>query len=145
MKRLEDRVAIVTGAAQGIGHAIADVLVNPTETRERLCLGVYRTLEPNNPLGLLQEALTLAMQAEPLEKRIRVDGQKTGRVTALDLPGQIQEALAAGIITENEAAVLREYDRKVMNLVHVDDFDPRELAAAAPPPGDAAEARMSVA
>ncbi len=128
-----------------LGHAIADVLVNPTETRERLCLGVYRTLEPNNPLGLLQEALTLAMQAEPLEKRIRVDGQKTGRVTALDLPGQIQEALAAGIITENEAAVLREYDRKVMNLVHVDDFDPRELAAAAPPPGDAAEARMSVA
>ncbi len=37
----------------------------------------------------------LSTTAEPLEKRIRVDGVKTGRVTALDLPGQISQALQA--------------------------------------------------
>ncbi len=55
-------------------------------------------------LGLLQEALVLSQTAEPIEKRIRVEGVKTGKVTALDLPGQIGQALAAGIISETEAA-----------------------------------------
>ncbi len=112
-----------------LGHKIAGMLINPTEVRDRLCEGVYRTVEPGNPLGLLQEALVLAEQAEPLEKRIRVEGVKTGRVTALDLPGQIEQALDARIVNEEEAALLRDYDRKVMNLVNVDDFAPEELAA----------------
>ena len=61
--------------------------MSPTQSRERLCRFVYQTLEPGNPLGLLQEALVLAQTAEPIEKRIRVEGVKTGKVTALDLPG----------------------------------------------------------
>jgi acyl-CoA dehydrogenase len=67
--------------------------------------------------------------AEPLEKRIRVDGVKTGRVTALDLPGQISQALGLGIISEAEAEVLRAYDAKVLDIINVDDFAPHELAA----------------
>jgi acyl-CoA dehydrogenase len=108
---------------------IAELVMNPGEARERLCRYVYRTLEPTNHLGLVQQAMELAIAAEPIEKKIRVEGVKTGLVTALDLPGQIPQALAAGIITEAEAAQLREYDRKVMEIVNVDDFDPAELAA----------------
>jgi len=92
---------------------------------------VYRTLEHGNPLGLLHEALVMSQTAEPIEKRIRVDGVKTGRVTALDTPGQIAQARELGIISETEAAALREYDRKVMELINVDDFDSHELAAHA--------------
>jgi acyl-CoA dehydrogenase len=117
---------------------IAELVMNPGEARERLCHFVYRTLEPGNHLGLVQQALELAIAAEPLEKRLRVEGVKTGRVKALDLPGQIREALAAGIITEAEAAQLREYDRKVMEIIHVDDFESHELAA-----GGAHEAEVS--
>jgi acyl-CoA dehydrogenase len=112
-----------------LGRKVTELVLSPSESRERLCGGVYKTLEPTNHLGLVQEAMLLAIAAEPIEKRIRVEGVKTGRVTALDLPGQIREALATGLITEAEAAQLREYDRKVMDIVHVDDFDPRELAA----------------
>jgi acyl-CoA dehydrogenase len=108
---------------------IAELMMNPGEARERLCHYVYRTLEPTNHLGLVQQAMELAIAAEPVLKRIRVEGVKTGEVNALDLPGQISEAQAAGIISEAEAAQLREYDRKVMNIIHVDDFDPRELVA----------------
>jgi acyl-CoA dehydrogenase len=108
---------------------IAELVMNPGEARERLCQFVYRTLEPGNHLGLVQQALELAIAAEPLEKKIRVEGVKTGVVKALDLPGQIREALAAGLITEAEAAQLREYDRKVMDIIHVDDFESQELAA----------------
>ena len=99
-----------------------------TETRTRMSEGLYRTIEPNNPLGMLQEALSLADAAEPLERRIRVEGVKTGRIQALDLPHQIEEALEIDLITIAEAELLREYDHKVMDLINVDDFDPRELA-----------------
>jgi acyl-CoA dehydrogenase len=108
---------------------IAELVMNPGEARERLCHFVYRTQEPTNHLGLVQQALELAIAAEPLEKKIRVEGVKTGAITALDLPGQVREALAIGLITEAEAAQLREYDRKVMEIINVDDFESHELAA----------------
>ena len=114
-----------------LGRQLADAVLNPTEVRDRLCRFVYRTLEPGNALGLLQEALVMAPSAETIEKRIRVDGVKTGKVTALDVPGQITQALAAGLISETEAASLREYDRKVMDLLGVDDFETHEMAAGA--------------
>src|SRR2546430_1502860 len=121
-----------------LGRKVAGLVTSPTEARERLCQYIYWTLEPANPLGLLQEALLLAVQLEPLEKRIRVEGVKTGKVTALDLPGRIQQALAAGIVSETEAAALRDYDRKVMELIHVDDFEPQELAAHSVPASQSA-------
>jgi acyl-CoA dehydrogenase len=115
------------------GRKLADLVLTPNPVRDRLCHLVYRTVQPNNPLGLLQEALEMSVTAEPLEKKIRVEGTKTGKVTALDVPGQIAQALAAGIVSETEAAMLREYDRKVMDLIHVDDFAPHELGTQAEP------------
>ncbi|MGH8132966.1 MAG: acyl-CoA dehydrogenase, partial [Steroidobacteraceae bacterium] len=116
-----------------LAHRVATLVTTPTEARERLCQYIYWRLEPGNPLGLLQEAMLLAGQLEPLLKRIRVEGVKTGRVTALDLPGQIQQAHAAGLVSETEAAALRDYDRKVMDLIHVDDFAPQELGTQSQP------------
>jgi acyl-CoA dehydrogenase len=112
-----------------LGRDIVDLIMNPTATRERLSRHIYKTKNSNNPLGLLQEALIMSTMAESLEKRMRVDGIKTGRVTALDLPGQIEQAMRAGILSEAEAAVLRDYDAKVSDLVAVDDFAPHELGA----------------
>ena len=112
-----------------LGRDIADLIMHPTAARERLSRDIYKTQESHNPAGLLQEALILSTMAESLEKRIRVDGIKTGRIDALDLPGQISQALHAGILSEAEAAVLRDYDAKVSKLLAVDDFAPQELGA----------------
>ncbi len=116
-------------ASDRLGRRIVEPLMMPSATRERLCDGIYKTVEPGNPLGLLQEALALAVSAEPLEKRLRVEGVKTGRITALDLPGQIEQGASIGLLTPVEAQQLREYDRKVMDIVNVDDFAPGELMA----------------
>ena len=78
-------------------------------------------------------ALILSTMAESLEKRLRVDGVKTGQITALDLPGQISQAVALNILSEAEAAVLRDYDAKVSHLIGVDDFAPQELGAGREP------------
>jgi acyl-CoA dehydrogenase len=117
-----------------LGRDIVDLIMNPSASRERLSRYIYKTPTAGNPLGLLQEALVLSTMAESLEKRVRVDGIKTGRVTALDLPGQIAQALKLGILSEVEAALLRDYDAKVSHLVRVDDFAPHELWAGSPAP-----------
>jgi acyl-CoA dehydrogenase len=108
-------------------------VMTPSETRERLTDGTYKTLEPTNALGLLQEVLVLSVAAEPLERKLRVDGVKTGKVTALDLPHQIDQGETLGILTAAEAGLLRDYDRKVMNIVNVDDFTTEEMAAGGHP------------
>lgn len=116
-----------------LGRKLAALVTSPTDTRDRLCYPVYRRIEQGNALGLLQEVLEMAERAESLEKRIRVEGVKTGRIHALDLPGQILEAQAIGIINADEAIWLRAYDRKVMDLIHVDDFAPDELGTQSQP------------
>jgi acyl-CoA dehydrogenase len=131
------RGRVYSAPSDSLGRKVARLVSSSSESRERLCEHIYWTLEPGNPLGLLQEALILAESVEQLEKRIRVDGVKTGRVTALDLPGQIQQALALGIISEREAADLNDYDRKVMELISVDDFAPRDIAMGGAQPREA--------
>jgi acyl-CoA dehydrogenase len=128
-----------------LGRRIVEPLMMPSATRDRLAQGIYRTIEPGNVIGLLQEALELSVIAEPLEKRVRVEGVKTGRVTALDLPGQVEQALAVGLIDAREANVLRQYDRKVMEIIHVDDFASEELMAGGQVEPEEARRRPQVA
>jgi acyl-CoA dehydrogenase len=137
------RGLVYSAPGDRLGSRVAALVTAATPTRNRLCAGIYRTLEPHNPLGLLEEAMVLAEQLEPLLKRLRVEGVKTGRVTALDLPGQIQQALTAGIVSETEAAALRDYDRKTLELINVDDFASEELGTQAQPV--AAQSRPHVA
>src|SRR5579863_789511 len=137
------RGRIYSAPGDRLGRKVAALVTSPTEARERFGDHIYRTLAPDNPLGLLQEALLLAVQLEPLEKRIRVEGVKTGRVTALDLPGRIAQALSLGLISETEAAALRDYDRKVMDLIHVDDFEPDALGTLAARPAPRSSAHVA--
>src|ERR1700733_12661201 len=117
-----------------LGSELAAIVMNPGEARDQLCTFIYKAEESHNPLGQLQAALRLAPMCEALEKRIRVEGVKTGRVSALDVPERTQQALAAEIISPAEAETLRAYDARIMDIIGVDDFAPHELAAQAEPP-----------
>jgi len=114
-----------------LSRQVSDLVTAPTETRLRLGTHAYTALNDKSPLGLLQEVLILADGAELLEKRIRDEGVKSGRVTALDLPGRIAQAVAAGILTAAQGASLADFDRKVMQIIRVDDFAPHELIPGA--------------
>jgi acyl-CoA dehydrogenase len=111
-----------------MARTVSDLALEPGPTRARLARHVYATAEPGNPLGLLQQALELAGRAELLEKRVRVEGVKTGLISALDQPGQTAQALQLGLITADEATFLRDYDARLMDLINVDDFAPGEFA-----------------
>jgi len=104
-----------------LGQRIVELLINPTPTRERLAAEAYKAREPGNPLGLLQQALELAEEVKPIERRV-FDARRAGEIRRDDTPGQIDEAEAKGIITAAEAESVRAFDRKVLELTGVDDF-----------------------
>ncbi|MBN1240033.1 MAG: acyl-CoA dehydrogenase [Gammaproteobacteria bacterium] len=116
-----------TSPSDGLGQQIAELLINPTETRERLADCAYVTPEPTNPVGLLQEALVMAEAVKPAERKV-FDARRAGQIDAEDTLGQIDEAERKGIISPDEAEQIREFDRRVMDLTGVDDFDPAELS-----------------
>ena len=110
-----------------LGRAVAGLVQSVCESRDRITAGIYREQRSDNPLGQLQQALELAPAAELIEKKLRVDGVRTGRVSALELPGQIEQGLALGILSAAEATTLRAYDALVMDIVNVDEFAADEI------------------
>ncbi len=105
---------------------VVDLITRTGEARERLCAQAYTTLEPGNPLGLLQEALELSEKFTPLERRLK-QAQREGLIRSNYLGTQIDEAAKAGVISKQEATDLRDYHDKVSALLDVDDFAPEEL------------------
>lgn len=128
-----------------LGRRLAELVLAPTDVRDRLCTPVYRRVEAGSALGRLQEVLEMSERAEELEKRLRVQGVKTGRIHSLDLPRQIAEAREIGLFTAGEADWLLEYDRKVMDIVNVDDFAPHELGTNGRPRTSAAQSEQEQA
>ena len=106
---------------------VAELIINPTDTRTRLSYGIYKTIEPSNTIGLLQEAIELAEKVEPLERKV-VEAYKVGQIDSSDASDQIDEAERRGIITAEETIQIREFDQKIMNLIAVDDFSSEDLA-----------------
>jgi acyl-CoA dehydrogenase len=113
--------------SDALGQQIAELVINPTDTRRRLADCAYTTVEPGNPVGLLQETLEMAEAVKPLERRV-FDAKRAGQIGREDTPGQIDEAERKGIISPDEAKAIRAFDARVMDLTGVDDFAPDELA-----------------
>ncbi len=115
--------------SDALNAQVATLSMEPGPTRERLSRHAFRSDVAGNPLAALHEALQLAVRTEPIDRRLRVEGVKTGRIRALDMPGQIREGRELGILTEEEAAQLLDYDRRIMHIINVDDFAAAELPA----------------
>ncbi len=109
-----------------LASGIVDLVTHPTASRERLTEDAYKGNHEGSPLGQLQAALELAEHAGPLERKIR-EAVKSGLISGADLPAQIEAALEARVLAEDEAEQLRHYDAAVMALIAVDDFAPEEF------------------
>jgi acyl-CoA dehydrogenase len=127
-----------------ISQKVVELITTPGEARERLCQHAYTTLEPGNPLGLLQEALELTKEFEPVERRLR-QARKEGLLLSDYLGDQIDEAEKAQVISKAEARNMRSYHEKVLALLAVDDFDPDELVRQPPKKSASAAAAKAAA
>lgn len=110
-----------------LDQQVARLLQTPCEARSRLARGQYLTREEGNPFGLLEQALDDVLAAEPLfDKVCQAQGSKRPFM-ALDKVAD--EGLAAGILSDAQADLLRRAEQGRLRTINVDDFDPAELAA----------------
>jgi len=110
-----------------LSRKVVQIITTPGEARERLSAFAYTTLEPGNPLGKLQEALELAKEYAPLERRLK-QAKREGLIEADYLGLQIDQAEKGQVISKAEASNLRAYHQKVYALLAVDEFTTEELA-----------------
>jgi acyl-CoA dehydrogenase len=112
-----------------LGRRVAALLTAPNEARSRLTEWVYLTPNANNTIGRMNALLPDVIAAEPVERKF-LKAQKAGQFKAHDAPGQLDEALQAGVLSQAEFDLLERVREGVFEFISVDDFDPSELRAA---------------
>ena len=115
------------GPSDQLGHRCADILLSPSETRDRLTRGLYIPTEPDQALARLEQALTLQIALVPLEKKLRA-AVKSGELKAATEPELWQQAYDKKVIDEASFAQWQEADEARREAVKVDDFEKSALA-----------------
>jgi acyl-CoA dehydrogenase len=109
-----------------LNHKVAQLLLVPEGTRERLSHGAYLTADGTNMMGFLQDALLKAVAVEPIEKIIKLANQD-GLISKGLFMEQATAALKMNIITQDQFDLLVESEKARSIVIAVDDFDSEEL------------------
>ena len=115
------------GPADKLGHRCADILLSPSEARDRLTRGLYLPTEPDQALARLEHALDLQIALVPLEKRLSM-ASKSGELTASNEAALWQQAVDKKVINAQEFAQWQVADAARREAVKVDEFDKSALA-----------------
>ena len=107
-------------------NKVSNIITSSGEARERLSEYAYTTIEPGNPLGLLQEALVLSEKTALIEAKLR-QARKDGLIESDYLGHQIDEAEKQKLLNSMEIQQLKLLHEKVSELLSVDDFDQSEI------------------
>jgi acyl-CoA dehydrogenase len=131
-------------APDWLGHKLAEMVLAPGETRDRLTRLIYVSNDVNDPTGLLEITFAKACAAEAVEKKLdrAVRQGKVRRVHGTDWFG---EAVLAGVLTDAEAEQLRELETLTAKVIAVDHFDPAEVRPNYMLPGHNARGMQSAA
>ncbi|MDH5977008.1 acyl-CoA dehydrogenase FadE [Vibrio splendidus] len=106
---------------------VAHILQTPSETRSRIGRGQYLEATEYNPVGKIEKALEVILQAEPLFDKVCKETHQKRAFLRLDLVAQL--GLEKGILTQEEADLLISAEEHRLYTINVDDFSPEELAA----------------
>lgn len=109
-----------------INHKIAQLLMAPTETRQRLANGAYLSSNHGNVLADVQDALMKTIASDPTEKIIKA-AKKEGSITGYTAFEQAQSALEKKIITVEQFDLYIQAEAARMKVIAVDDFSNEEL------------------
>jgi acyl-CoA dehydrogenase len=108
----------------GLGHRVCGIVLRPGPARERLTAGMFISKDENDAIGTLEAALVAAVEAEPLEQKIRGVQRAAGEAGASH--GDIARALGAGAVSPAEAQRVERSRALRRKAIMVDDF-PKDL------------------
>ncbi len=109
-----------------LGHKVAQLLLSPSEPRNRLTNGIYNSAAAGHPVGIMESALPEIIAVEPLERRLR-KARKAGQLDAIGWNDQLKQAMAKSIINAKEAKDLKKARKKMLEIIAVDEFESEAL------------------
>ncbi len=111
-----------------LGHRVAQLLLEPSQTRDRLTQDIFISNDANDVAGSVEDALDKVIAAAPVFRRLRNENEKQSEL--LEFDGWIRELTEQGTINAEEAEILREARAATLRVISVDDFDPSHVSAA---------------
>jgi acyl-CoA dehydrogenase len=115
-------------ASDRANYRLARAVLAPSEFRDRLTIGSYISSDPKDVTGVLEDTLKKVVKAEEIETKF-VRAIKKGVIQRRLDRDAISDAVAANVLTNEEASVLRAADEATDRVIKVDDFDPEELGS----------------
>lgn len=116
-------------ASDRVNYRLVRAVLRPGSFRDRLTTGVYVSNDPDDVTGVLEDAFLKVTEAEEIEARFVKAARKGVFERRLDRDA-VADAVAAGILNDNEAGIMRAADEATDRVVKVDDFQPGELGLA---------------
>lgn len=117
--------------SDNLGHQVVQQFQMPGEMRDRLTSGIYLPTHSDEQLGLLENAFALTNQTESVSKTLKT-AVRTGQLPSTKPEQLIESAIAAGIISESEAALLKETESLRQEAIQVDSFTTEEYFSTTP-------------
>jgi acyl-CoA dehydrogenase len=111
-----------------LSHLIAQLLMGPTATRERLAAGVFPATLSDDVLSTIEDALTKAIAADPIDKIIK-DAKHAAQINGRDYSELAQAALNKKLISAEEFNIAMKADAARRAIIAVDDYSPEELCS----------------
>ncbi len=109
------------GPSDYLGHRVAQAMQVPGPQRDRHTTGLFVSEDREDPLGRLEHALRLVHEANGVERKIR-DAVKAGLVRKGSPAAMMEQALEGGVLSADEAALLRTAEEARWDAIQVDDF-----------------------
>ena len=107
------------------GSKVAQILITPGASRDRLTAGAYVPRREDDVIGRLEFAMEAVIKAEPIEAKMR-KAQKEGKLGQRTLAERRLAALKQQLVTQEEFDHLVYTDRLRNDVIKVDDH-PMEL------------------
>jgi acyl-CoA dehydrogenase len=113
-------------ASDSLTRKVARIACEPGETRDRLTRDIFVSKNVKDPTGLLEVTLEKSIAAEDTAKKLD-KAVRAGTVRRFHGLDWFAEAVEKGVLSDAEAAQLRELEGLVARVIAVDHFDPAEV------------------
>ncbi|MGK2942520.1 MAG: acyl-CoA dehydrogenase domain-containing protein, partial [Immundisolibacter sp.] len=109
------------GPDDALGQQVAELLLAPSDSRDRLTDGIYLSEDPAEATGRLELALAQADAAGQVQRKLR-GALKSGELAVSADEDLLAQAQAAGVLDAGEVALLGGYQELLREIIAVDAF-----------------------
>ena len=110
-----------------LDHKIVQSMFNHNELRDRLTSGIFIGNE-NDPVGRVEHAFNLVLATRDIAKKLKIAIKEGKLETSREFPETVATAVAAGILSQQEADDLLAAEDARLDAIQVDDYSQEYIA-----------------